>query len=86
VASLEGPSDEFPGGFGWNDEDQQTEWNAVMEVDPQSGGEECLLDEDELPTLAFTGANGLTTGLGIFAVIAMLVGMGFVARRHQVTA
>lgn len=86
VASLEGPSDEFPGGFGWNDEDQQTEWNAVMEVDPQSGGEECLLDEDELPTLAFTGANGLTTSLGIFAVIAMLVGMGFVARRHQVTA
>lgn len=86
VASLEGPSDEFPGGFGWNDEDQQTEWNAVMEVDPQSGGEECLLDEDELPTLAFTGANGLTTGLGVFAVIAMLVGMGFVARRHQVTA
>jgi hypothetical protein len=86
VASLEGPSDEYPGGFGWNDEDQQTEWNAVMEVDPQSGGEECLLDEDELPTLAFTGANGLTTSLGIFAVIAMLVGMGFVARRHQVTA
>lgn len=85
-ASLEGPSDEYPGGFGWNDPEQQTEWSAVMEVDPESGGEECLLDEDELPTLAFTGANGLTTGLGLFAVIAMIVGMGFVIRRHQITA
>lgn len=86
VASLEGPSDEYPGGFGWNDPEQQTEWSAVMEVDPESGGEECLLDEDELPTLAFTGVNGLTTGLGLFAIIAMIVGMGVVIRRHQMTA
>ncbi len=84
-ASLEGPSEEYPGGFGWTDPEQQTQWDAVMEVNPSVGGEECLLDEEELPTLALTGANGLTTWLGVFAVIAMLVGMGFVARRHQVT-
>lgn len=86
LASLEGPSDDYPGGFGWNDEGQQTTWNAVMEVDPQSGGEDCLLDEDELPTLAFTGANGVTSWLGLFAVLAMVAGMGIVVRRHQVTA
>lgn len=80
LASLEGPSDQYPGGFGWNDAQQRTSWNAVMEVDPLSGGEECLLDEEEL---AFTGAGALTTWLGIFAVIAMIVGMGFVIRRHQ---
>ncbi len=80
VASLEGPSDEYPGGFGWNDAEQRTEWNAVMEVDPEAGGEECLLDEEEL---AFTGSGALTTWLGVFAVIAMIVGMGFVIRRHQ---
>lgn len=85
IASLEEPSDEFPGGFGWSDENQQTEWNAVMEIDPEAGGEECLLDEEELPTLAFTGANGLTSWLGVFAVLAMIVGMGFVVRRHQLS-
>lgn len=85
-ASLEGPSDEYPGGFGWNDPEQQTEWTAVMEVDPGIGGEECLLDEDELPTLAFTGASGLTAGLGALAALMTVVGMGFVIRRHRVTA
>ncbi len=80
TASLDGASEEYPLGFGWNDPGQQTEWKAVMEVDPTD--DTC----DDLPTLALTGVNELTTGLGLLAVVMTVVGMGFVIRRHRMTA
>lgn len=73
-AALQGPSEEYPGGFGWNDEDQQTAWSETLVAD-----EVCELD-----TLAFTGAGQFTGWLGVIAVLLTVAGMGFVARRHRV--
>lgn len=75
TAALEGPSDEFPGGWTWNDEDQQTVWSEFFPV-----AEEC----GELETLALTGAGAFTNWLGVAAVLMMVAGMGFVVRRNRV--
>lgn len=73
-AGLEGPSDEFPGGFGWNDLEQQTEWTQAF----PAAADDCL------PTLAFTGAGAFTNWLGVAAVLMMVAGMGFVVRRNRI--
>ena len=74
-AGLEGPSEEFPGGFGWNDAEQQTEWTQAFPA-----AEDC----GELETLAFTGAGAFTNWLGVAAVLMMAAGMGFVVRRNRI--
>ncbi|UTT63544.1 hypothetical protein [Microcella humidisoli] len=74
TAALEGPSDEFPGGWTWSDPEQQTEWSELFPV----------ADDDCLPTLALTGAGAVTNWLGVAAVLMTLAGMGFVLRRHRV--
>ena len=74
-ASLEGASEEFPTGFGWNDPGQQTLWNLAFPV----AADNCL------PTLALTGASNALGGLGIVAVVIMMAGTGLVlARRREV--
>lgn len=74
TAELEEASEEFPGGWTWNDPEQQTEWNDMFAV----------ADDECLPTLAFTGANALTSWLGVLAVLLTVAGMGFVLLRRRV--
>lgn len=51
----------------------QTRWDFVG----------VAVDEDCLPTLAFTGATGALTGLGIGALLMILVGFGVAIGRRQ---
>jgi len=71
-ASLEPASEEFPTGFGWNDEDQQTLWNLAFPA-----------ADDCLPTLAITGAANALAGLGLVGLIIMMAGTGLVATRRR---
>ena len=73
TAALEGPSEEYPGGWTWSDPEQQTEWTA-----------DGVSDEDCLSSLALTGTNSATEWIGVAAVLMMIVGMGFVIRRRSV--
>lgn len=75
-ASLEGPSEEYPLGFGWEDGDQQTLWNLSF-LRPAN----C-----DLPTLALTGASNALAGLGIAAVVIMMAGTGLVIARRREAA
>jgi hypothetical protein len=43
-----------------------------------------VADDECLPTLAFTGANALTSWLGVLAVLLTVAGMGFVLLRRRV--
>jgi hypothetical protein len=72
VASLAPASEEFPTGFGWSDEDQQTLWNLVF-----AAAEDCL------PTLAITGASNALGGLGVIAILIMMAGTGLVVARRR---
>jgi hypothetical protein len=75
-ASLEPASEEFPTGFGWNDENQQTLWNLSF-VAPTN----C-----DLTTLALTGASNALGGLGMVAVLIMMAGTGLVVARRREAA
>ncbi len=74
-ASLEPASEEFPTGFGWNDENQRTVWNLSFPA-----------ADDCLPTLAITGASNALSGLGMVAVLIMMAGTGLVVARRREAA
>ena len=73
TAALEGPTDENPGGWTWNDADQQTLWTA-----------DGMSEEDCLSSLAFTGSSSATEWIGAAAALMMIAGMGFVIRRRLI--
>ncbi|MDO9590045.1 MAG: hypothetical protein Q7J04_02760, partial [Microcella sp.] len=75
TAELEGPTEENPGGWAWNDPEQQTEWVQAFPM-----------PDDCSPELAFTGSSAMTSWIGLAAALLTLVGMGFVLRRHRVEA
>lgn len=75
TATLEGPSEEYPGGWTWNDPEQQTVW-----IYDGAADDDCLL------SLAFTGTDSASAWLGGAAVILVLLGMGAVIRRRNVEA